>query len=808
MPEPYDRYFPRLGRPDLSRLGPPPGTAQQLQDLLDELLHKREAPAPPAAPPPAEPEPQPVDQTAHDPLSELAPPTGKLMTPPRDQLNYQPYASFNRREWIDEYAQEDQPPPQQDPPPPRGQAREVPPVEPLGSEANKAPGALSADNAWGALEPGNIDLRHRPHVKNADGSVSTVYSMGVELDGKQYLIPLVSDDGRIMTPDEGIAEFRRTGKHLGVYASPAASDRAAQAIHEDQEKNPPIDTLGGRQAQGAQARPISVLVDGKHYVVPSIGEDGRQLSVNEAIAELQRTGKHFGTYKSTEESEAAAEALRSGGDAPPAAAPSTGRWQDPYAPQAAQEPPIPHEPPAGEQPAPQSALDEYTDELLRRPDNYAASTLSRITPERSQGEEPDFYGYDDEKGFSVDERVRRARESYQQQKPSTRWEDEFLDRHLRPEDQSVRARAAVLGFFGTGDDAKSFRDDMYKRQQDFDKGQAEARGRDRSESQIDPGLAEAIAATGMMSPEAASRLTYGSPVVQAFVQGGYNVGPRRAQQELERDKLRYGMLDRYATGEQKEQGDLVTGMQRQETARLMAEGQKVTEEERQGAMRGAIMMAYGVPKDVAERVVATYGQDMNGVPEQFKTQVQSILEVGNVARSRTDLRTLMGMVAQLAKGPAQTDQRIQGAAGTNYYGSDNVNKTGQLRGMVRVASDARKAWKALTPNERALYVKLDRTKPIAEQIKALGLDTKAQVNVSRLDALNNLFNRINSGLTQTPSEIAAAAREQGITLDGWVGLGKDPAVYGEFLRRTARFYALALQDRRKMLPRPTNATKR
>jgi hypothetical protein len=117
-------------------------------------------------------------------------------------------------------------------------------------------------NAYGALEPGNIDLTRRPHVRNADGSVSTVYSMGTEINGKQYLIPLVHDDGYIMTPDQGIAEFERTGKHLGVYASPEDSDRAAQAIHEDQERNPPIDTLtekddGGIARVAQAARVVS-----------------------------------------------------------------------------------------------------------------------------------------------------------------------------------------------------------------------------------------------------------------------------------------------------------------------------------------------------------------------------------------------------------------------------------------------------------------------------------------------------------------------------------------------------------------------
>lgn len=96
---------------------------------------------------------------------------------------------------------------------------------------------------YGATEPGNIDLTARPHAMWPDGSVSTVRSMGVNLDGRNYLIPTVSEDGRIMEPDEAIDEFYKTGNHLGIYDDQDTSDRAAQAIHEDQEAHPPRNTL-------------------------------------------------------------------------------------------------------------------------------------------------------------------------------------------------------------------------------------------------------------------------------------------------------------------------------------------------------------------------------------------------------------------------------------------------------------------------------------------------------------------------------------------------------------------------------------
>lgn len=98
---------------------------------------------------------------------------------------------------------------------------------------------VSAANAQrerfpGQVEMGNIDLTNRPHVKNADGSTSTIRSLGVNIDGKEVLIPTVSDDGRIMTDDEAVEQYKRTGRHLGKFKSVEASNAAARALHEEQ----------------------------------------------------------------------------------------------------------------------------------------------------------------------------------------------------------------------------------------------------------------------------------------------------------------------------------------------------------------------------------------------------------------------------------------------------------------------------------------------------------------------------------------------------------------------------------------------
>lgn len=88
--------------------------------------------------------------------------------------------------------------------------------------------------ANGQLVAGNIDLNKRPIVRNADGSISTVRSMSANFDGQEVLIPTVSDDGRVLSDDDAVELFRRTGRHLGKFSTPESATAYAQSLHNDQ----------------------------------------------------------------------------------------------------------------------------------------------------------------------------------------------------------------------------------------------------------------------------------------------------------------------------------------------------------------------------------------------------------------------------------------------------------------------------------------------------------------------------------------------------------------------------------------------
>ena len=70
---------------------------------------------------------------------------------------------------------------------------------------------------------GNIPLNNRPNVKNPDGSISTVKSISINVDGKETLIPRVIRDksgkAYVASVKDAIQHHMKTGEHLGKFNS-------------------------------------------------------------------------------------------------------------------------------------------------------------------------------------------------------------------------------------------------------------------------------------------------------------------------------------------------------------------------------------------------------------------------------------------------------------------------------------------------------------------------------------------------------------------------------------------------------------
>jgi hypothetical protein len=113
--------------------------------------------------------------------------------------------------------------------------------DPLPPQGNAMAQALMGKTPYGPATglrvPGNMNmaLSARPQVRNPDGSVSTVRTLSFGTDEGEVVVPTVSDDGRIMSDEEAIQNYYRTGKHMGIFSDPDSATAYARMLHDGHE---------------------------------------------------------------------------------------------------------------------------------------------------------------------------------------------------------------------------------------------------------------------------------------------------------------------------------------------------------------------------------------------------------------------------------------------------------------------------------------------------------------------------------------------------------------------------------------------
>ena len=76
-------------------------------------------------------------------------------------------------------------------------------------------------------------------VDNSDGSRSTIYQAGVNIDGKEYNIPTVYG-GKILPVDQAVERARAQGMHnFPSYSTPEEAEARYQQMHKFMERDMP-----------------------------------------------------------------------------------------------------------------------------------------------------------------------------------------------------------------------------------------------------------------------------------------------------------------------------------------------------------------------------------------------------------------------------------------------------------------------------------------------------------------------------------------------------------------------------------------
>jgi hypothetical protein len=90
----------------------------------------------------------------------------------------------------------------------------------------------------GLIIPGNLNLWARPVIRNPNGSYSTVSSVSYRLqfrvDGRDRWLEVLMPEAfgsRTHTGPEALAQFRRTGGHLGMFDTADHANRYGDRLH-------------------------------------------------------------------------------------------------------------------------------------------------------------------------------------------------------------------------------------------------------------------------------------------------------------------------------------------------------------------------------------------------------------------------------------------------------------------------------------------------------------------------------------------------------------------------------------------------
>lgn len=391
------------------------------------------------------------------------------------------------------------------------------------------------------------------------------------------------------------------------------------------------------------------------------------------------------------------------------------------------------------------------------------------------GKRPNMYDMEDEFGFDPFAQQARARELYAQANvPSERrWEDEFLADRKRYTDDDIQRGYMLHTLLGSPEQGMAFRKMAREEQVAYDKGLYEARDRDLASQRVSPALAEAIAASGMVSPESAVNLRMNDPAVKNF--GQY------ASQGMRARGQDYGMGKTYITETGKtERADLdrraalermIVGKALGIQAALANKGALDDDTTLDAPTKiewavNRLMKAAGISRDQA---VSAFGGDFSSLsPEQAKIAEQAIPDLRTSAQDPASRRRISDSSNKL-EGEADTKKRVQVETYVDKARSDPKYRLKFKNDWEAAATPLREAiaaWKQMSDDGKKAFVQWAPT-GIPGTIGKFITSPKDQQLAGSVRGLLNAYVKANAGSAVTGSEWDRVAAEIGIPTGSW-----------------------------------------
>ncbi len=455
-----------------------------------------------------------------------------------------------------------------------------------------------------------------------------------------------------------------------------------------------------------------------------------------------------------------------------------------------------------------------TGDELAWADELLAGVKKRVIdkPEASEGalyQQAEQFASDSlepKKSFSREELASRALAAYGEDAPASRqWEDEFLRGRERFSDAEIRRRSALIGFFGDPEQGERWAAAQREAQQNYDEGLGKARDRDRKGSRISRGLASAIAATGMVPPEEAVKLTYGDDLVKNFGQYASQGGRAEGQQVgLEKARMHeaFGLIKSENADDRMRGIAMLQSLTQLAVPQARADAMQTLDPEQLRAL-GASWMQSGLKPLGAnltpEKAAAVLEGDRSGLTPEQAAKADALTP--NIKTGLADQRVRGQVTADNLKAGVNADQKKENTVAQARSLAENDQKfalkfQSEWRAAEMPLKQAMSGWKAMSPAGKKAFVSfaqqqkdsggiLDMTTITDQLAKAFEYAPGDQVHASRVLAAINSYVKSNSGSAVTGSEWDRVAKRVGLATGTWAPFN-DPEVVGTFLDDAAR----------------------